>query len=166
MLRRTYNNEDCPVARALEVVGERWTLLIVRDALGGVTRFSEFRDRLGIAASVLASRLDRLLAAGVLERERYHTRPDRYVYRLTAHGRELATVVLALAQWGEYYRGRHPMHRAQHDEPCGGAVECRLVCQKCRRPVAATTVFARSPGSSQPSLPPPGEVAPGRLDTP
>src|SRR5918999_5416953 len=100
MLRRTYDRELCTVARSLEVIGERWTLLIVRDALTGLSRFDQFRRRLGIAANVLSVRLDGLVGAGVLERGAYPTHPPRYEYRLTPMGRELAVVVVALLQWG------------------------------------------------------------------
>ncbi|HEX4249448.1 MAG TPA: helix-turn-helix domain-containing protein, partial [Pseudonocardia sp.] len=101
MLGRSYDAEVCSLARALEVVGERWTLLIVRDALLGLSRFEEFSDSLGLARNVLTDRLTGLVRAGVLERVRYQRRPDRFEYRLTAPGRGLAVPVLALMQWGD-----------------------------------------------------------------
>ncbi|HZR94076.1 MAG TPA: helix-turn-helix domain-containing protein, partial [Gaiellaceae bacterium] len=80
MLKRDYEGQNCSIARALELVGERWTLLIVRDAFLGLRRFDQFQDSLGIASNVLTSRLDRLVEAGVFERVRYQERPDRYEY--------------------------------------------------------------------------------------
>ena len=83
MLKRTYEGQDCSIAHALEVVGERWTLLIIRDALLGLRRFDEFQRNLGIARKVLADRLRWLVDEGILERVRYQERPQRYEYHLT-----------------------------------------------------------------------------------
>ena len=101
MLERTYDAEVCSVARALEVVGERWTLLIVRDAFHGVRRFEDFQRRLGLARNVLTDRLQRLCALGVFERVRYQERPGRHEYRLTDMGRDLWPVIIALRAWGD-----------------------------------------------------------------
>lgn len=108
MLKRDYEGQNCSIARALELVGERWTLLIVRDAFLGLKRFDQFQDSLGIASNVLTSRLDRLVEAGVFERVRYQERPDRYEYELTKRGRELRTPLLALMQWGDAISGKPP----------------------------------------------------------
>lgn len=141
MLRRTYDDQVCSIARALEVVGERWSLLIVRDALLGLRRFEEFQDSLGIARNVLADRLGSLVAAGVLERVRYQQRPDRFEYRLTAMGRQLFIPVLALMQWGdEHLAGpAGPPRVAQHGG-CGGNLRAGLICQRCRQPIVAGQV--------------------------
>jgi DNA-binding HxlR family transcriptional regulator len=101
MLPRTYDGQDCSIARALEVVGQRWTLLLVRDALLGVRRFDDFRSSLGIAAKVLAARLDHLVEAGLLRREPYCDRPLRVEYVPTERAVELWPVLLALRAWGE-----------------------------------------------------------------
>ena len=87
MLNRDYEGQNCSIARALEVVGERWTLLIIRDVLLGLHRFDEFQESLGIARNVLTDRLNRLVEEEILERARYNERPERYEYRLTAKGR-------------------------------------------------------------------------------
>src|ERR1700757_294240 len=105
MLKRDYEGQDCSIARALELVGERWTLLIVRDAFLGLRRFDQFQNSLGIASNVLTSRLDRLVEAGVLERVRYQQRPDRFEYLLTERGRALRTPLIALMQWGDSVSG-------------------------------------------------------------
>ena len=89
MLNREYRDQNCSVARALEIVGERWTLLIVRDAFLGRRRFDEFQESLGIARNVLTDRLTRLVEEGILERVRYSERPERHEYHLTPKGRDL-----------------------------------------------------------------------------
>ena len=138
VLQRTYDNQVCSIARALEVVGERWSLLIVRDALLGLRRFEQFQDSLGIARNVLANRLSRLVAAGVFERVAYQQRPERFDYRLTSMGRELFVPVLALMQWGdEHLAGSAgPPRLAQH-AVCGGDLRTGLICQQCQLPVPA-----------------------------
>lgn len=145
MLRSTYDNQRCAVAWSLEVVGERWTLLIVRDALLGATRFGEFRARLGITASVLAARLDRLVTAGVLERVPYHSQPTRYEYRLTASGKELALVVLSLMSWGDrHFTGHRVPPKAAFHDGCGGRVQPRLQCCLCHVEVPPDQIVIRS----------------------
>lgn len=94
---------DCPIARTLDVVGECWSLLIVRDVLGGKHRFDELQSSLGIASNVLTARLKRLTDAGILAREPYQTNPARYEYGLTEKGRALGPVVLSLKTWGERF---------------------------------------------------------------
>src|SRR5207248_7108903 len=83
MLRRDYEGQNCSIARALEIVGERWTLLIVRDCFLGLRRFEELQQSLGVARNVLTDRLNRLVEEGILERVRYSERPERFEYRLT-----------------------------------------------------------------------------------
>lgn len=101
MLKRDYEGQVCSIARTLELVGERWTLLIVRDAFLGLRRFDQFQRSLGIARNVLADRLSRLVEEGILERVPYSDRPRRYEYRLTPKGRDLNVALTALRQWGD-----------------------------------------------------------------
>ena len=108
MLRRDYDGQDCSIARALEVVGERWTLLIIRDAFLGLRRFDQFQESLGIARNVLTDRLARLVDEGILDRVRYSERPERYEYRLTPKGRDLGIALAALRQWGDTYLSEEP----------------------------------------------------------
>lgn len=108
MLKRTYEGQNCSIARALELVGERWTLLIIRDALLGLRRFDQFQESLGVARNVLTDRLTRLVAEGILERNAYSERPPRSEYRLTEKGRELAVPLLALMQWGDRHLSSKP----------------------------------------------------------
>ncbi len=108
MLHRSYEGQNCSIARALEIVGERWTLLIVRDVLLGLRRFDQLQASLGIARNVLTERLNRLVEEGILERVRYSERPARYEYRLTAKGRELELALTALRQWGDEHVSERP----------------------------------------------------------
>ena len=108
MLKRDYDGQNCSIARALEIVGERWTLLVVRDAFLGLRRFDQFQESLGIARNVLTDRLNRLVDEGILERVRYSERPERFEYRLTAKGRELNVALTALRQWGDKYMSDKP----------------------------------------------------------
>lgn len=132
MLQRDYPEQVCSIARSLEVVGERWTLLILRDAVLGVERFEQFQESLGIATNVLTSRLGRLCDEGVLERVADPDRPGRPKYVLTDKGRELAPVLLVLMKWGDH-------HYPEPDGPprltvhasCGGDVGADLRCDRC-----------------------------------
>jgi DNA-binding HxlR family transcriptional regulator len=108
MLRRDYEGQNCSIARALEVVGERWTLLIIRDALLRLHRFEQFQESLGIARNVLTDRLNRLVEEGILDRVRYSERPERYEYRITAKGRDLQIALAGLQQWGDKYVSDKP----------------------------------------------------------
>jgi len=129
-----YSNERCSVAAALEVIGDPWSLLILRDAFFGVRRFDEWRRRLGVARNVLAARLKGLTAAGVLEARRYSDHPPRSDYVLTAKGRDLLPVILALKAWGDrhVYGGAGPLELTH---ACGAPLEPRLVCAACGAPV-------------------------------
>jgi DNA-binding HxlR family transcriptional regulator len=108
MLRRDYEGQNCSIARALEVVGERWTLLIVRDVFLGKHRFDELQESLAIARNVLTDRLNRLVQEGILERVRYSERPERFEYRLTPKGRDLQIALAGLRQWGDKYLSDKP----------------------------------------------------------
>lgn len=131
MLPNTYEGQNCSIARALELVGERWTLLILREAFLGVRRYDRFQARLGIARNVLRDRLGRLVEEGVLERRQYQERPARYEYRLTEKGRDLWPIVMALASYGDRYYApdgppRYFLHRG-----CGGELDDRRRCTRC-----------------------------------
>jgi DNA-binding HxlR family transcriptional regulator len=108
MLKRDYEGQNCSIARALEVVGERWTLLIVRDTSVGDRRFDELQQSLGISRNVLTERLGRLVEEGILDRVLYQEHPPRYEYRLTAKGRDLHLALAALRQWGDTYLSETP----------------------------------------------------------
>jgi DNA-binding HxlR family transcriptional regulator len=108
MLKRDYEGQVCSIARALEVVGDRWTLLVIRDVALGHRRFDQLLDSLGVASNVLADRLNRLVAEGILERVPYSERPVRFEYPLTKKGGELGVALLALMQWGDRHLSDKP----------------------------------------------------------
>ena len=114
MLKRDYSGQEaCSVARTLEIVGDRWTWLLIRDAFLGITKFSEFQDSLGIASNVLQERLGRLAEQGIFERRLYNEHPARFEYRLTRKGDDLFTALNALRQWGDQYLCANPMRLLQ-----------------------------------------------------
>jgi DNA-binding HxlR family transcriptional regulator len=132
MLGNTYDSEVCSAARALEVVGERWSLLIVRNALfARMTRFNDFRKRLGIATNILKTRLDSLVDAGVMQRRRYSQNPDLYEYLLTDKGRELVPVILALTEWGDRYLAPDGPPILYSHTVCGGDISLHTECATC-----------------------------------
>src|ERR1700709_661908 len=100
MERKSFESMECPIARTLDRVGEWWSILILRDAFGGLTRFDEFENSLGIAPNMLTRRLISLVQAGMLEKRRYNERPPRYEYVLTDRGRDFRPVLLALLGYG------------------------------------------------------------------
>src|SRR5512140_1885367 len=101
MRRTSFADMNCSVARTLEVIGEWWSMLVVREAFNGVRRFDDFQARLGIARNVLATRLQSLVEHGILDRRLYQERPERYEYRLTEKGRELYPVLISMMRWGD-----------------------------------------------------------------
>ena len=114
VLKREYQGQElCSVARTLEIVGDRWTWLIVRDAFLGLARFADFRESIGIAPNVLTDRLNRLTGEGIFERVLYKERPARYEYRLTEKGAELFVGLNALRQWGDKHICEKPMRLLQ-----------------------------------------------------
>ncbi len=132
MLRHDYPGQVCSIAKALEVVGERWSLLIVRDVMNGRRRFDELQRGLGIARNVLSARLQRLVEEDILERRPYQASPQRYEYFLTEKGLDLWPALIALLRWGDRYSpnpGGPPMlvvHKG-----CGGRVSDRGTCESC-----------------------------------
>jgi DNA-binding HxlR family transcriptional regulator len=137
MLRRDYAGQNCSIAATLELIGERWTLLIVRDAFLGIRRFDDFQARLGIARNVLQARLERLVDQELLTRVEYRQRPRRFEYRLTSKGVDLWPVLVALMKWGDKHasRGRPPVVLRHVD--CGGEVDDRRICTACGKHLEA-----------------------------
>lgn len=130
----------CSIAQCLEAVGEWWSILIVRDAFFGVSRFDEFQQRLGIGRNILTQRLGSLVDHGILARIPYQERPVRYDYRLTDKGRDLWLVLTAMRQWGDRWAapGGPPVH-LRH-ETCGRVATIRPVCSECGQPVSLRAV--------------------------
>jgi DNA-binding HxlR family transcriptional regulator len=144
VLHRTYDDQaNCSIARALELIGERWTILIVRDAFLGIRRFDEFQRSLGISRGVLSERLDHLVEAGILERSPYQERPPRYEYRMTDKGRDLWPVTMALVKWGDRYYAENGPPRQFFHRGCGGEVTDHLACSKCAAELTVRDVEAK-----------------------
>jgi DNA-binding HxlR family transcriptional regulator len=146
------SEENCSMARTVSVIGDRWTLLILRDCFLRVRRFEDFQERLGITRPILASRLKKLVDEFVLVKVPYQQRPVRYEYRLTQKGLDLYPVVMAIVHWGDVYMagktGRPLLHT--HDL-CGKDFDPVLVCSECGEPVVAKQVHVhRGPGAKSP----------------
>ena len=134
MLRSDYIDQNCSVARALEVVGERWTLLIVRELLLAPRRFSELQRRLDAPKNVLTVRLEKLVSAGVVEKTEIDRVRDWNAYSLTKKGLDLYPVVGALMNWGDAYAAPEgPPVVVRHE--CGHTAGHRLVCEGCGEPL-------------------------------
>ncbi|NWH09365.1 MAG: helix-turn-helix transcriptional regulator [Alphaproteobacteria bacterium] len=141
---------NCSLARAMAVIGDRWTLLILRDAFMRVRRFEEFQESLGIARRVLTERLALLVDEGVLERRAYQARPPRHEYRLTQKGLDLYPALCALVHWGDaYYAGADGPPVLHRHKACGHDFRARLTCSHCGGLVEARDVVAHAgPGAS------------------
>jgi len=142
-----YSRESCAVAACLDVVGEPWTLLIIRDAFAGTTRFEQWQDSLGLARNVLAARLKSLTAAGVFEARQYCIRPPRFEYLLTQKGRALHPLVLHMMDWGTrfVYGAARPGGEYVHTS-CGRTLRPVTYCAHCNSPVDAEDVGYRDIG--------------------
>jgi len=143
------SEQDCSLSRSLAAIGDRWTLLILRDAFLRVRRFEDFENSLGIARRVLAERLTLLVAQGVLRKVVYQQRPLRHEYRLTDKGLELYPVILSLVHWGDKHyptqKGPPVVHKHLG---CGHDFRSVLACSSCGEPITAREVAARSTRAS------------------
>ena len=141
MRRTSLAGFHCSVARTVDIIGEWWTPLIVRDAFYGLSRFEEFQRSLGVARNVLAVRLERLVDAGIMERRRYEEHPPRDEYVLTEKGRDLFPVIGALLAWGDRWTAGEagPPLLLMHG-PCGQAGTLRGVCDQCGKPMDLTNI--------------------------
>ncbi|MHB8448866.1 MAG: winged helix-turn-helix transcriptional regulator [Mycobacteriales bacterium] len=147
MLPRDYLAINCSVARTLEILGDRWTMLIVRNALVGQTRFEAFLG-LGVARNVLTDRLTRLTEEGILARRPYQQRPLRHDYVITDKGRALWPVLAALVEWGDTYHAPHGAPRLLVHHDCGGQLRQHLTCQRCHTHVSNEAIDTRpGPGA-------------------
>ena len=148
----TLEEEQCSLARTVAVIGDRWTLLILRECFLRVRRFEEFQSRLGITRHLLSERLKKLVRFGVLRRARYQESPARYEYILTQRGLDLYPIVMAIVHWGDTHmvdeRGRPLLH--EHRK-CGKLFDPVMVCSECREPLAAREVVTRPGPGARPS---------------
>jgi DNA-binding HxlR family transcriptional regulator len=132
----------CSIAAALEILGERWALLAVRELDSGVHTFARIAAYTGASRDMLADRLRKLEAAGIVERRRYSEHPPRYEYHLTQAGRELFPVMLALREWGDKWAVDRPAVAVSHS--CGHHLEVDQVCRHCGEPVTRETLVTRA----------------------
>ncbi|MET0151316.1 MAG: helix-turn-helix domain-containing protein [Candidatus Binatia bacterium] len=135
----------CSVARALSIVGDRWSLLVLRDAFLGLRRFEDFQRDLGTTRHRLADRLKKLVAHGILERVRYQQHPPRFEYRLTEKGKDLYPVIVSLTRWGDRWMAGKagPPIELVH-KSCGRAAMPTLACPECGEKVVARDMIARA----------------------
>lgn len=136
MQRKSFGDMPCPIARSLERVGEWWSMLILRDAFAGLTRFDQFQDNLGIAPNMLSRRLDALVESGLLERRRYQERPPRDEYVLTETGRDFRPVLVALLAWGNRNFAPEGAQVQWIDPQTGRAAEPIVVDRATGKPIA------------------------------
>jgi len=147
VLGRLYKKEICSAARTLELVGERWSLLILRDALfRGTTRFSDFQRSLGLAPNILTKRLEGFVAAGIME-SRQSEHSEYREYFLTEKGRDLKTVVIALTTWGDRWAAPNGPPIVYKHERCEGRIQQQLHCTACGETPKLTEVVARRTNS-------------------
>ncbi|MEU3824467.1 helix-turn-helix domain-containing protein [Streptomyces sp. NPDC029080] len=150
-LGKDYVTQECSIARALEVIGERWTLLVVRDAIYGVRRYNDFLVHLGIPRAVLSARLRTLTEEGILEKRRYQETPPRDEYVVTERGTALWPTLRALGQWGREHVDGSRLRVFQHAD-CGGNVEAHGTCAACGTHVPVADVVM-VPGPALDSAP-------------
>jgi DNA-binding HxlR family transcriptional regulator len=145
---KSFEDMACSVAQCLELIGDWWTMLVVRDAFMGVRRFDEFQERLGISRNILTQRLNKLVAADILSKRPYQDNPPRYDYALTDKGRDLWPLLTALRQWGDKHAAPHgPPVQVVH-KAFGKVTQLVLSCEHCGERVEARDVKAqRGPGA-------------------
>ena len=135
----------------MEILGERWTFLILHEAFHGVRRFSAMQRNLGIARNILSARLQTLVRAGILERRRYQEEPERFEYRLTGAGRDLYPAVIAIMRWGDRHLAREAGPPVVLRHACGEEADPVLVCGHCREPLHPHDVTPQpGPGARMP----------------
>ena len=154
MRRTSFETMNCSVAQSLEVVGEWWSMLIVRDAFLGVTRFDDFQERLGISRNILANRLEHLVGRGVLERRAYQDRPARYDYVLTEKGRGLWHVLTALRQWGDRWESPQGPPVVVEHRACGNLTTVVPRCEHCGEVLDSGSLALHAGPGARPGLAP------------
>jgi DNA-binding HxlR family transcriptional regulator len=124
----------CSIARTWSVVGERWTMMILREAFRGSRKYDEFEAKLGLGRNILSDRLRILVDRGIMDRQLYQRRPDRYEYRLTDKGADLYAVLVSLMRWGDKHMVDEPPVRLIH-EACGKPADPEMRCVSCQEPI-------------------------------
>ncbi len=152
MRRTSFADSQCPIARTVDLIGDWWTPLVVREAFYGVRRFDDMQQALGIGRNVLTERLRRLVKEGLLARSKYQDHPERFEYSLTEKGQDLLPVLAAMIEWGDKWlrSSGEPSITLRH-RTCGKRMRVAVVCGSCREPLAARDVdIERSEGCCDP----------------
>lgn len=151
MKRTSTADWPCTIARAADVLGDHWNLLLIREACLGTRRFDDFQANLGIGRNILSSRLSGLVEEGVLDRVEYSTSPQRFEYRLTDKGREVFPILAAMAAWGDRWLvGEEGTPLVLHHTACDHDMHAEIVCSECAEPIEVREMRA-TPGPGFPS---------------
>lgn len=144
MKRTSFANWPCSIARTMDLLGDWWTPLVLREAFYGIRRFDEFQQELGIARNTLTDRLRRLVDEGLMEKQLYQTEPRRYDYVLTKKGRDFFGVVAAMSAWGDrWLAGEDGAPIVFHHNACGHDTHAEVVCAECREPLRSEDTSMR-----------------------
>jgi DNA-binding HxlR family transcriptional regulator len=148
MKRTSFARWPCSIARTMDLLGDWWTPLVLREAFYGIRRFDEFQYTLGIARNTLTDRLTRLVDEGLLEKQAYQTQPVRYDYVLTEKGRDFFPVLVAMAKWGDrWLSGENGPPITFHHDTCDHDAHAEVVCSSCGQPLSsADTTIRMGPG--------------------
>jgi DNA-binding HxlR family transcriptional regulator len=147
MLNREYD-QVCSIARTLEVLGERWTLLVIRDVFNGRRRFDQIQENLGVARNVLSTRLALLVEEGILEKRAYQERPPRYEYFLTQKGLDLWPILVGMLHWGDRHLSDEGPPMLVRHKGCEGLIDERGYCEKCGERLSARDAYTEyGPGA-------------------
>jgi DNA-binding HxlR family transcriptional regulator len=142
--RTEFASWPCSIARSVDLMGDWWTPLVLREAFLGVRRFDDLQRSLGIGRNVLTQRLKRLVDEGLLERRRYQEKPDRYEYVLTEMGRDFYPVLATMAAWGDrWLSGEDGPPVVFHHQPCGHDMTAKVVCSECGEAIVARDMRVR-----------------------
>jgi DNA-binding HxlR family transcriptional regulator len=157
MKRTEFASWPCSIARSVDLLGDWWTPLVLREAFLGVRRFDDMQRSLGIGRNVLTQRLKRLVGEGMLDRAQYQEKPDRYEYVLTDKGRDFYPVLAAMIAWGDrWLAGEEGPPIVLRHKACGHDMTAKVVCSECGEPIAARDVRARLGPGYPPDQAPPG----------
>jgi DNA-binding HxlR family transcriptional regulator len=151
MRRTSFDGWPCSIARTMDVLGDGWAILVLRDVFYGTTRFGDLQNALGIARNTLTDRLTRLVNLGLLDKQAYQAKPPRYDYRVTDKGADLFGVLAAMSRWGDtWLADKAGVPVVMHHDACGHDTHADVVCHECQHPLEADEVTVR-PGPGYPA---------------
>jgi len=147
-METTPPHDICPISQALKQIGERWSILIIRDVFYGIRRFDALQQHLGISKKVLASRLTSLQQTGIFNKVPYQQKPERFEYRLTQKGRDLLPVLLTIMHWGNRWLATDEEKLSLTHLACGEQVEPKVICSHCDKPLTPASIRTEITGHS------------------